>query len=309
MVTELPDWTIYFWGGGGGGGGGSLLSIYNNDRFEFVRGDLRRLTDIERALEGVDAVVHLAAIVGDPACAKQPELAREINWNGSQQLYDLCSKSSGVRTFVFASTCSNYGKMENVEYTDETSPLRPASLYAELKVQFEEYVRNTPASNGMTGTSLRFSTVFGLSPRMRFDLTVNEFIRDVALGRELVVYGEQFWRPYCHVDDLASACELILNSHPDLIANNIYGVGDTNQNFQKKTIVDEFRKIVPSAKIKYVEKLEDPRDYRVDFSMIKNDLDFQITKSVPEGLVEIWSAINDGLFSDPYDIKYKNVVD
>ncbi len=288
-------------------GGESLLGIYNHPNFEFMKADIRKDDNLKGAIIDVDAVIHLAAIVGDPACAKQPKLAKETNWDATKSLYDLCSKSSTVNQFIFASTCSNYGKTDVDGFVNEDSSLRPLSLYAKLKVKFEQYLLGRKPVNGMAATVLRFSTVYGLSPRLRFDLTVNEFIREVTLGKELIVFGEQFWRPYCHVEDLARSCVLVSESERKKVAQNVFGVGNTKENYQKKTIVDEILKIVPDAKIKYVHKDEDPRDYRVDFSKIKNELGFKTTKTVPDGLREIHSILKYGLLFDPFSPAYRNI--
>lgn len=288
-------------------GGESLLGVYNHPNFRFIKGDVRSEKDIKKAVQGVDAIVHLAAIVGDPACAKQPELAEEINWTATKNLFDLAKNSTNIKRFVFASTCSNYGKMEGNGYVNEDSPLRPVSLYAELKVKFETYLLESKTRKDFIPTALRFSTVYGLSPRMRFDLTVNEFIREVTFGRELVIFGEQFWRPYCHVEDLALSCVKVLESPAELVDHNVFNVGDTKENYQKKMIADEILKIIPEAKIKYVEKQEDPRDYRVDFTKIAEALGFKITRTVPQGLREIHEILKYGMLSDPFSDKYKNV--
>ena len=287
-------------------GGESLLDIYNHTDFEFIKGDICNSEFISRILDGVTDVVHLAAIVGDPACAKQPELAKQINWEASKRLFDESIKAN-INHFIFASTCSNYGKMEGDSFLNEDSPLNPVSLYAELKVKFEKYLLESPISDKFTPTALRFSTVYGLSPRMRFDLTVNEFIREAALGKELQIFGEQFWRPYCHVDDLARSCVIVLESQREKVRQAVFNVGDSNQNFQKKMIAEEILKIIPDANITYVHKSEDPRDYRVDFSKIQNTLGYKITKEVPDGLKEIYNVLRDGLISDPYSSKYKNI--
>ena len=120
-------------------GGEGLLGIYNNPNFEFIKGDIRDLETIKKAIEGVTDVVHLSAIVADPACAKQPELAKQINWEASKSLFDECTNKD-IEHFIFASTCSNYGKMKDDAYMNENSELRPVSLYAELKVKFEKYI-------------------------------------------------------------------------------------------------------------------------------------------------------------------------
>jgi nucleoside-diphosphate-sugar epimerase len=287
-------------------GGESLISIYNHPNFEFMKGDVRDSATVEKALDGITDVVHLAAIVGDPACSKQPELATQINWEASKQLFDLCNKGT-VNKFVFASTCSNYGKMKDDTYVTENSELSPVSLYAELKVKFENYLLGANVRDSFSPTALRFATVYGLSPRMRFDLTVNEFIREVTFGKELEIFGEQFWRPYCHVEDLARACVKVLEAPVECVRKNVFNVGDTKENYSKKMIAEEICKLVPDAKIKYVHKNEDPRDYRVDFTKIKNELGFSITKTVNEGLLEIHKILKDGIIKDPYSKTYQNI--
>jgi nucleoside-diphosphate-sugar epimerase len=287
-------------------GGESLFAVYNHPAFEFVKADIRDVDAMRELVSGVDAVVHLAAIVGDPACAKESKLAEETNWVASCTLFDLCNQSRNVKRFVFASTCSNYGKMENDVLLNENSPLRPVSLYARLKVQFEQYLLSSKIRMDFTPTALRFATVYGLSPRMRFDLTVNEFMREATLKGKLAIFGEQFWRPYCHVDDLARSCVLVLQSDPQKVDHNVFGVGDTGQNYQKKMLAEEISKIIPGVSIQYVKSDEDPRDYRVDFSKIKAQLGFNITKTVPDGLNEIHSILQSGLISDPYAKRYSN---
>ncbi len=255
----------------------------------------------------VGAVIHLAAIVGDPACAKQPQLAISTNLDGSINLLKAANNSYSVKNFIFASTCSNYGKMEGNSYVTEESPLKPVSLYAELKVKFEEIMLDGEYRKNFCPTALRFATAYGISPRMRFDLTVNEFTKDAALGRELTIFGEQFWRPYCNVEDLANACILVLESEPDKVYKNVFNVGDTRENYQKKMLAEELKKLIPDLKIKYVKKDEDPRDYKVSFEKIKKVLGFQITKTVPQGMEEIIRVIKDNIIRDPDNPRYSNI--
>jgi len=288
-------------------GGESLIGVYSNPKFEFVKCDVRNVELMKKELSDVVAAIHLAAIVGDPACAKEPKIAEETNWTASKTLFDLCNQTKNVKRFIFASTCSNYGKMDGEDFITEVSPLKPVSLYAELKVKFENYLFNKRTRSDFIPTSLRFATVYGLSPRVRFDLTVNEFTRALTLGNKLEIYGEQFWRPYCHVEDLARACITVLESPTEKVDHEVFGVGDTNENYQKKMIAEELLKIIPDAKIKYVEKNEDPRDYRVDFTKIKNELGFEITKTVPNGIKEIHQILKNGILSDPWNSNYKNI--
>lgn len=288
-------------------GGESLLSIYNHPNFKFYKKDIRNIETIVSLVNEVDAVIHLAAIVGDPACAKQPQLAISTNLDGSINLLKAANNSYSVKNFIFASTCSNYGKMEGNSYVIEESPLKPVSLYAELKVKFEEIMLDGEYRKNFCPTALRFATAYGISPRMRFDLTVNEFTKDAALGRELTIFGEQFWRPYCNVEDLANACILVLESEPDKVYKNVFNVGDTRENYQKKMLAEELKKLIPDLKIKYVKKDEDPRDYKVSFEKIKNVLGFQITKTVPQGMEEIIRVIKDNIIRDPDNPRYFNI--
>ncbi|MBA7527055.1 UDP-glucose 4-epimerase [subsurface metagenome] len=288
-------------------GGESLIGVYTHPNFEFVRGDIREEQDVTKALADINAVIHLAAIVGDPACSKQPRIAEDTNWKASKMLFDLCQETKMVKRFIFSSTCSNYGKMAGDGYLSEESPLSPVSLYAELKVKFEKYMLKNKTRTDFIPTPLRFATAYGLSPRMRFDLTVNEFIREVTLGNAVEIYGGQFWRPYCYVGDIARACMLVLKSDAKKVDLNVYNVGDTSENYQKKMIAEEILKVIPGAKFKYVPKDEDPRDYRVDFSKIKNELEYNITKTVHDGIKEIHLMLKDGLISEPFAPKYKNI--
>ena len=193
-------------------------------------------------------------------------------------------------------------------YVDENSTLAPVSLYAELKVKFENYMLNEiERSDEFSPTSLRFSTVYGFSPRMRFDLTVNEFTKDLALGKELIIFGEQFWRPYCHVKDFSNAFITILKAPKEKVAYNVFNVGDTKENYTKQMLINEIKKVLPNSKIKYVKKNDDPRDYKVNCDKIKNELGFKISMTVPDGIVEIKNLIENQLIKNPEDQKYYNI--
>jgi nucleoside-diphosphate-sugar epimerase len=280
----------------------SLLQSWGNRRFEFVKGDVRDAETRGRALEGVAAVVHLAAIVGDPACARQPELAREVNLEATKALL-TDAEHAGVERFVFASTCSNYGKMNNGDLADETVELKPVSLYAETKVEAEGEVLSCQR---LAPTCLRFATVYGTSPRMRFDLTVNEFTRDLEVLDELVVFGEQFWRPYVHVRDAAGAIALVLEAPLDLVAGEVFNVGDTRENYRKLDLVELLRARFPNGKVDFVHKDEDPRDYRVSFEKFAARTGFKVERSVADGIDEVLALVRSGLLDDPYHPVYRN---
>jgi nucleoside-diphosphate-sugar epimerase len=282
----------------------SLLLVWGHEGFEFVRGDIRESAVRRAALDGVDTVVHLAAIVGDPACARDPKLARRINLEATRLLLAE-ARTAGVERFLFASTCSNYGKMDSADYATEEFELRPVSLYAETKVAAELDVLAASA-DGLATCCLRFATVYGTSPRMRFDLTVNEFTRDLLLSGDLVVYGEQFWRPYIHVRDAARATALALEAPVDDVAGEVFNVGDTRENYRKLDIVELLRERIPHGQIQFVHKAEDPRDYRVGFDKIKNGLGFEAIPTVPDGIDEVIALLRSGLLDDPHAGIYRN---
>ena len=291
-------------------GGESLLDIWHDKNFNFIKCDINDWNAFSNVLEinKFDAVIHLAAVVGDPACKLNSELATQTNWESTKWLLDK-SIEIGIKKFIFASTCSNYGKMDDPEsYVYEESNLVPVSLYAELKVKFENYMlTEIKKYESFYPTSLRFSTVYGISPRMRFDLTVNEFTKDLALGKELTIFGEKFWRPYCHVKDFSNAFITVLRAENEKVSYNVFNVGDTSENYTKQMLVDEIIKIIPEAKINYVEKNEDPRDYRVNSDKIKRELDFKITMRVPDGIEEVKRMIQEGVIANPEDQRYYNI--
>jgi nucleoside-diphosphate-sugar epimerase len=282
----------------------SVLTAWGDPSFEFIRGDVRDARARAVALKEVDSVVHLAAIVGDPACAREPELARAVNLEATKLLVDDAT-CAGVERFVFASTCSNYGKRDNGSLATEEDELKPVSLYAETKVAAELDILSRNGAGPRVSTCLRFATVYGTSPRMRFDLTVNEFTRDVALGRDLVVFGEQFWRPYVHVRDVADAVAMTLEAPPEAVAGEVFNVGGTHENYRKLDIVNLLNDRFDSPVVKFVRKNEDPRDYRVSFEKVAASIGFELGHTVGNGIDEVASLVRMNLV-DPDDPSYRN---
>jgi nucleoside-diphosphate-sugar epimerase len=287
--------------------GDALYEVAQHKNFELVKGDIRNAKDVAKALKGIDAVAHLAAIVGDPACKKFEAEANEVNGSGSRTLFEACEKA-GIKRFVFASTCSNYGKMKDPNsFVTETSELLPVSLYAELKVAFEKYLLEEKKNSPVCATALRFSTVYGFSPRIRFDLTVNEFTRNVFLTGEQEIWGPEFNRPYCHVDDLARSVVLVLESPIEKVKSQVFNVGETSENYTKRNLMEEIAKVIKKTKAIYVDAADDPRDYRVNSDKIKNELGFTITKRVPDGIKEIYKVLQSGMIGDPHGQKFRNI--
>jgi nucleoside-diphosphate-sugar epimerase len=286
-------------------------------RQEDVAGELERrgadlrVADIadagerQAALDRAEAVVHLAAIVGDPACARDPELARAVNVEATKDLVEE-ARAAGVRHFVFASTCSNYGRMADPEVpVDEDAPLAPVSLYAEQKVEIERMLL-ADGSGPTAPTCLRFATVYGVAPRMRFDLTVNEFTRELWADRELEVFGEQFWRPYVHVRDAARAIAQVLETGPAEVGGEVFNVGHSDENYRKLDLVEIIAAEIASGSVSYVHRDEDPRDYKVSFARVRERLGFEPQMRVPDGVREVAQSLASGSFDDPFAERYRN---
>jgi nucleoside-diphosphate-sugar epimerase len=273
---------------------------------EVIEGDVRDAEVRRRALKGAEEVVHLAAIVGDPACARDPALSQAVNVDAALALV-ADAAAAGTRRLVFASTCSNYGRMADpATPIDESGTLAPVSLYAEQKVAVERAVLGANG-HGLRATCLRFATVYGVAPRMRFDLTVNEFTRDLWADRELEVFGEQFWRPYIHVRDAARAVRTVLQAPDERVAGEVFNAGRSGENYRKLDLVEEIHRQIDRGRVHYVRRDEDPRDYKVNFDKIRSVLRFETENTVPDGVAEIVAALDNGRFGDPFASTYRNI--
>jgi nucleoside-diphosphate-sugar epimerase len=275
------------------------------DGAELIRGDIRDPEPRGRALEGADAIVHLAAIVGDPACAKDPATSHEVNVEGSRALVEDARRLRTER-LVFASTCSNYGRMADpMVPIDESGALAPVSLYAEQKVGIERELLGRD-HGPLKPICLRFATVYGVAPRMRFDLTVNEFTRDLWADRELDVFGELFWRPYVHARDAARAVRTVVEAPIDRVAGEVFNVGHSDENYRKLDLVELITKRLGRGNVSYVHRDEDPRDYKVSFEKVRSNLGFEPQYRVPDGIDEIVEALEARRFGDPFDKRFSN---
>jgi nucleoside-diphosphate-sugar epimerase len=282
-----------------------VASELERSGIELIRADVRDPDARRRVLDGAEAVVHLAAIVGDPACAADPERSREINVDASRAMIAEAA-AAGASRFVFASTCSNYGRMADPAVPiDETGELAPVSLYAEQKVEIERTLLED--GHGLEATSLRFATVHGAAPRMRFDLTVNEFTRDLWSDRPLEVFGEQFWRPYVHVHDAARAIRTAIDAPSELVAGEVYNVGHSDENYRKLDLVELITSILGRGEVSYVHRDEDPRDYKVSFEKVRARLGFEPRMRVPDGIREIIEGLESSRFGDPFDGAWSNL--
>ena len=283
-------------------GDAGISSLIDQNKIEFFNLDIRDSSKIASILKNVDCVIHLAAIVGEPLCKKIPEAAKQINEIATKNLVNLC-KSNNVKRFIFASTCSNYGS--SLKIVDESSPVKPLSLYSECKVNSEKYILENN-SNKFQTCILRFATAHGLSPRMRFDLLVQEFLHDALVDKKISIFGEDFWRPLIHVDDMASACISVVDASSNSISGQIFNVGSSNENYTKKQLANIIQKHVSDIKIEIVKSKTDPRNYKVSFDKIKRILNFQPKRTVENSVVEILSKIEDGTV-DPRQSEFSNM--
>ncbi len=272
-----------------------VIPYLGNPNYRFIYGDVRDRAALVQALQGVTDVVLLAGLVGDPITKKYPAASRAINEEGVLGCLDFLN-GKGLDRVVFISTCSNYGLIKSDKLADETYPLSPLSLYAKAKVKAEQHLLASQGKVDYAPTILRFATAFGLAPRMRFDLTVNEFTRELALGRELLVFDAHTWRPYCHVRDFARLIQQVIEAPRAKIAFEVFNAGGEINNFTKQGIVDAILAMVPDAKVRYQEHGSDPRNYRVSFRKVRETLGFEPQYTVEYGVKELLSAIREHVF-------------
>lgn len=282
-------------------GAEGLLPHGNNPLFRLDVGDIRDPRFIHTLFSrSINAVVHLAALVGEPACKINPKLTKQINTE-SAILLAREAKQCGVSRFIFTSTCSNYGVSSPGTHADEGSPLHPLSLYAETKIAAEKGL--LALSDGSFDiTILRLATLFGLSPKMRFNLLINEMVRDAWYGKDVLLYKEEAWRPFAHASDAARAIVATLDASRTRIKGQVFNIG--TDNLQKKTLAKIVKKYLPSMRVLRDGGLPDNRDYRVSFDKAKHEIGFIPTMSVEQGIAEIVSALKHRVWTNPYDSKY-----
>jgi nucleoside-diphosphate-sugar epimerase len=269
----------------------------HGERLRVVRGDVR--TFDRSLLAGADAVVDLSGISNDPSCELEPELTRGVNVDGAKRLASAAVEQ-GVRRYVFSSSCSVYGHGEGLGLT-ETSARHPVSLYARAKAEVEDFLL---ASKGMEVCVLRLATVFGLSPRMRFDLAINVMTKNAYVGRRITVDGGgRQWRPFVHVKDAARAFLLGLTSDASKVAGQVFNVGSDAGNVQILNLAFRVRDAVPGTEVVHAPTDPDLRDYNVAFEKVHRALGFEARHGVDDGIREVLGALRDGSV-DPDDRRW-----
>ena len=282
-----------------------IKKFIKNKNYTFSKCDINNLYKFEKILkkEKVNIIVHLAGIVGDPASKLQKKLTRLTNVVSSKKIFKLSEKYN-VDKFIFSSTCSNYGIVKSKSLANENTKLKPLSLYAETKVDFENFMIKQSKNINMQLTIMRFATVFGVAERMRFDLTINQFTRDLHLKKKLNIFGQNTWRPYCHVSDVARAIVYSIDSKKKI---NIFNVGNSKQNYSKKFVLDAIGKFIPLKNLTYSkQEISDKRDYKVNFNKIKKVLKFKTKYNLNFGIKEIISFLKKNKKKNFYNKIYSN---
>ena len=288
-------------------GGESLLAYLVHPAFRFHKADVSadNLTDL---LVGVSTVYHLAAIVGFPACQQVGEdMAYRYNTRATQRVFEACERA-GVERFVFASTYSNYGVSPDGKPVTEESPLQPQSLYARTKIAAEDWLLERGRTSQCTPVLPRFATLFGISPRTRFDLMVNQFVLEAFCDRRLVIYQGDYFRSFVHVRDVVDALLLIVAAPLDVVRNQIFNVGSEAGNYSKRQIVELVQKHVGNVSVEQKDLSfgGDMRDVQVSFEKVRHTLGFAPKRSVEDGIVEVLIALETGLIPDATATRYQN---
>lgn len=292
-------------------GGESLLGFFAHPDFRFTKADVTEPGSIRPALSRAwpkpDAVVHLAGIAGFPACQA---VGKQATWRHNveavKRVYEQVSELGSAR-FIFASTYSNYGSPVDGKPVTEASPLTPQSLYSETKIAAEEYLL---AQNNSPSAALifRLTTLYGISPRTRFDLLVNQFVLNAYTNRELIIYQRGYSRSFIHVWDVVHGILLGLNAPEAEVRGQVYNLGTEDGNYTKDEIVGLVIKRLPETVVTYKDLTfgGDIRDITISFEKIRGTLGFEAKMTVDDGVREVVQTLRTGIIRNPQDEKYTN---
>jgi nucleoside-diphosphate-sugar epimerase/dTDP-glucose pyrophosphorylase len=282
------------------------LDLYGfppDEKYDFIKGDIRKEEDVIRAMEGVDYVVHLAALSNDPSCDVSPDKGIEINYNGTK-LVAKTAKKMGIKRLVFPSSCSVYGAAEGVvSEEDKTGPL---TLYAQTKLASEHYLRSLVDEKFDVGI-FRFATLFGHSNQMRFDLVANIIPVEAVVDGEMKLFGGNQSRPLLHVNDAARAIVAAIQ-HPEPLKGEPLNGGNTEQNYTIRELTENIQKnIFPDINIKEFPDNVDARSYQVNFDKVKTVLNYETKTDIIKGVSEIAEKLKNKEYGDPRADQYFRV--
>lgn len=282
-----------------------VADLQTNDRFTLIEGDMRSIETVTQAIKGVDAVVHLGALVGDPASSIDPQKTLEVNYHAVKLAASIC-KYHQVNRFLFASTCSVYGRSESpTDLLTETDELNPVSLYAKTKIESERALLEK-ADQNFAPTIFRMATIYGLSPRMRFDLVVNVLTAKAHEENTVPIFGGDQFRPNVHVADAAQAYVDCLEAPLSDVSGEVFNVGSNEQNYRIEEVGRIVSSCFPDASVDLQRGKEDERSYQVGFDKIRDVLDYEVSHTIEDGCREIKAALEAGRVTDYTDSKYNN---
>ncbi len=292
-------------------GGEAIVPFLHHPNFHFIKADVtepRAIRDaVKRDWQTPDAVIHLAAIVGFPACqAVGKQVAWKYNFESTKMVFEQAA-DLGVKRFILSSTYSNYGLSTDGKPVTEESPLNPQSIYAETKIASEEFLL-AQKDAACAPLVFRFATLYGLSPRTRFDLIVNQFVLEAFTKRELIIYQRGYSRSFVHIRDVVRGIIMGLEAEQSKIRGQVFNLGGDDGNYTKNEIVNLVLKRMPEVTVQYKDMSfgGDMRDITVSFEKIKRDLGYDTTLTVDDGIREVLFALKTGLIKNPTDDKYRN---
>lgn len=282
-------------------GSGAIRDVMSHPNFELIVGDCRNIQSVVSSIRGVDSLIHLAAIVGDPACEQDKQTALETNYAATRMLIEV-AKGSSIRKFVFASSCSVYGASDVL--MNEKSRTEPISLYGQTKVDSERVLLEA-RTESFHPSILRFATVFGNSPRPRFDLVVNLLTAKAQQEGVITIFNGEQWRPFIHVDDVAEGIVTVLNAREELVSGQIFNLGDSRLNYTLADVAKKIQEQFPNIVVEQVDN-SDRRNYRVSFDKIKSQLGYVARFRLEDGVSELKIALEQGVIPDYRDAAYHN---
>jgi nucleoside-diphosphate-sugar epimerase len=280
-----------------------IKDLLEHPRLEICHADFRHIERVTEAMRDMDAVIHLGAIVGDPACALDEDLTIDVNLMATRMIAEI-AKGYGVNRFIFASTCSVYGASD--EFLDEHSALNPLSLYARSKIASEKVLAGM-ADDRFIPVILRFGTIYGLSGRTRFDLVVNLLTAKAIVDGEITVMGGDQWRPFVHVDDAALAVFKVLEAPLDSVDRQVFNVGSDEQNATLQQVGELIQGAVAGSRVVELGSNSDRRNYRVSFHKIRKQLGFEPQWTLERGILQVKEAFESGKILDYRLPIYNNV--
>ena len=293
-------------------GGDALLAFLNHPNFHFVKTDVCEAGAVRLALRHdwprPSALMHLAGLAGYPVCqAVGRDVACRYNVDATQRVFDQADQL-GIRRFIFSSTYSVYANNPECAPVTEESPLESHSLYSETKIAAEDWLRQHSASSSTALLVFRLPTTYGISPRVRFDLLINQLVLEAFIQRELVIYQRNYSRSFLHVDDAVRGFVMALSAPDELVRGQVYNLGGEGGNYTKDEIVNLIMERLSGVIVHYKDYSfgGEHRDLVVSFARVQQQLGFETRKTAIEGVDELLNALRTRLIRNPYDRRYRN---